>query len=444
MTWEQLVIDPRIEGDESRYDYLWYAFPAMIARAPIDTLSHERRLDYTVQLGADLYTLVFQVTDRQYGTSVYQSTSLSVSSLFGVGYYVHKTENGVTDADFIDRYGQVNENVFAQVNGESLPGQFVGASYFSIGYSYQQEEEDGEIIQYAGEPAYVVLSDQDVRIFHGVTLTELANFETLFMETPAVKKPENIAASTIGFILINDNTACQMSTGNYNIGKFGYPYPNRDYLYSKYLINGLQGFITFDEATGRFMGYNSGTKEAFTDATYSEYDLIYLAAQPLQQYFSYYSFALLRHKTEQKAYFVKIYSLYIGSSLFSFLSEVPVPLDMEVLNAGVWAVGGANEVLYYSTGDNRVSYYNSGNQNIRQIVTLPDNEKVVYLKNVYDAYFGPNLLLVLSDAGGNWKLRVYDFEGTTSDPDLTTERVYSGSGLPCSVIYRDANTEITY
>lgn len=36
---ENLVIDPTIEGDESQYDYVWYAFPGTVtSSAPNDTL----------------------------------------------------------------------------------------------------------------------------------------------------------------------------------------------------------------------------------------------------------------------------------------------------------------------------------------------------------------------------------------------------------------------
>ena len=439
---DQLEIKVEMEGDESQYDYLWYAYPTKLAAEPVDTLGYEKDLDYKVTLEPELYTLVFKATNKTNQTAVYQKSELSVSSIFGIGYYVNKYEEGYTDVDFVDRYGDVNPNIMKTINGESLSGQPVNSAFFSVGYGYQEEDVEGNIIQYSGEPAYMVCSDNDFRIYHGETMVELANFETAFMERPEVKSPQGVVATSVGFMLMNNNHI-HMLPSSTTLGKFGYPYPNRDFEYSKYLISGTNSYITFDDKSGQFLGYVASKNEAITDDTYSDYDLVYLAAQPYYLFISYYSYALLKHKTENKAYWVKIASTNVSSSVFRY-TEYPVPPNVGILNATVFAIGGANPVLYYSNGDNHIRYYNFSNQTEQEVLTLPEDEKVVYIKNVFDLAYGPNIFLVLTDKGDTWNLRVYDFEGATPDLSLPAKETYSGNGTPSTVVYRNANTYVTY
>ena len=442
VTLDQLIIEAEIEGDESQNDYLWYAYPTQRPAEPVDTLGYEKNLNYKVTLEPGLYTLVFKATDKTNQTATYQKSELSVSSIFGVGYYVNKYEDGYTDIDFVDRYGDVNSNILKQINGESLSGQPINSAFFSVGYNYQEEDTEGNITQYSGEPAYMVCSDNDFRIYHGETMVELANFETAFMETPEVKAPQGVVATSSGFMMINNNHVHLLPTAS-NFGKLGYPYPNRDFDYSKYVISGTTSYITFDDNSGQFLDYVASKNEAITDATYSDYDLVYFAAQPYYLYASYYSYALLKHKTENKAFLVKIYSPYVSFSIFRY-TEYPVPSEMEVLGASIFAISGGNTALYYSNGDNHVHYYNFSNQTEHDALTLPEDEKVVYIKNVYDLAYGPNIFLVLTDKAGTWNLRVYDFEGTTPDLSLPAAETYSGNGTPSTVVYRDANTYVTY
>ena len=134
---EDLVIDPAIEGDESLYDYVWYAYPGTITSStPSDTLSVTKKLDYTVSLEPGTYQLVFKVTDKTNGTSAFYKSKLVVASFFSEGYYVLKYENGYTDVDFVDRNGLVNANVLKAINGESLPGKPIRATYEYNQYSY--------------------------------------------------------------------------------------------------------------------------------------------------------------------------------------------------------------------------------------------------------------------------------------------------------------------
>ena len=95
---ENLVIDPTIEGDESQYDYVWYAFPGTVtSSAPNDTLGVSKKLDCTISMEPGTYQLVFKVTDKSNGTSAFYKSKLVVASFFSEGYYILKYENGYTE-----------------------------------------------------------------------------------------------------------------------------------------------------------------------------------------------------------------------------------------------------------------------------------------------------------------------------------------------------------
>lgn len=75
---ENLVIDPTIEGDESQYDYVWYAFPGTVtSSAPNDTLGVSKKLDCTISMEPGTYQLVFKVTDKSNGTSAFYKFEVS-------------------------------------------------------------------------------------------------------------------------------------------------------------------------------------------------------------------------------------------------------------------------------------------------------------------------------------------------------------------------------
>lgn len=443
ITLDQLIINPEIKGDESQYDYLWYAYSQALLTNPVDTLGYEKDLDYNVILAPGQYSLVFKVTDKTNQTSSFQKTNLTVSSPFGNGYFVQKYENGYTDIDFIDTDGNVNSSVLQQINGEGLTGHPVNTSYFSLGYSYQVEDEEGEVTEYIGVPGYMVCSDSDFKIYQGETMEELTNFDNAFMETPEVRQMQGVVSSSAGYMLVNNNNAHLYRSGSSTLGMFGYPYPDDSFSFSKYFISATTSFLAFDENSSQFLMYSSSKNEAITDATYNEYDLLFLGARPSYLYITQAAFALLKHKTEDKAYIVSLNSLYLSYSYFLY-TEYTVPTTMAVLDASVFAIGGGNNVLYYSNGNNEVGYFNFDNQVEQTALTLPENENVVYIKNVYDALYGVNKLLVLTDNGEGWNLHIYNFAGATPDLELPATESYSGTGEPANVTYRDANVYVTY
>ena len=78
------------------------------------------------------------------------------------------------------------------------------------------------------------------------------------------------------------------------------------------------------------------------------------------------------------------------------------------------------------------------------MITLPVGEEIAYVEHSYDFYYQVNTFVVLSNKGGNWILRTYDMEGSTPEVALPHKSIHQGTGLAKNLIYRHANTSITY
>jgi hypothetical protein len=467
ITMEKLVIDPQIDGDESDYEYAWYTYPVNNTNVAYDTLGVGRKLDHTVTMLSGTYVLVFKATSKENGTSVYKRSQLTVSSIFGIGYYVNKYEDGVTDLDFVDRYGVVNPNILEQINGESLPGKPVRITYEVNRYSYNVTNADGSVSRIAMKPAMMVCTDEDMRIYHGENIELLKKWDQAFLELPAVKRPQGVWANTMGFMLMNDNAVCFVNNNGSNVGEFGYPYPNGDMVLNPNVAVASSSYLAFDDNAGEFVGYHvqkhGYVKDAVISASpltlgpvgeayFTNCDLVYMGSQTYYATAVGRSYAIVRDR-ETGAQF--LWQIGIGNIQYGFIYDygaggLPIPSDFGVTEGKVFALKGGsslalNTVIYYSSGDNRVHYYNPSNQTERRdMITLPEGEVVVDIEHSYDFYYKVDTFGVLSTKDGKWFLRTFNLEGSTPDVVLPHNAEYSGNGLAKNFIYRHANTSITY
>ncbi len=70
------------------------------------------------------------------------------------------------------------------------------------------------------------------------------------------------------------------------------------------------------------------------------------------------------------------------SPVVSLGNELPIPANAAILDAKVFAKGGSDKsVFFFSHGDNEVGYYNYSNNEVekKSMITLPGDEKVVYI-----------------------------------------------------------------
>ncbi|MDR0766383.1 MAG: hypothetical protein LBF09_05565 [Odoribacteraceae bacterium] len=465
---QQFVIDPRVEGNEDDYTYAWYVYPINHTAIPYDTIGHERKLDYRVAIQSGTYTLIFKVTEKQHGTSVYQRSRVTVSSIFGKGYYINKHQNGRADVDFIDRDGVITPNLLKQLNGDDLPGIPIRSTYVSNQYYYETLDPDGNPVRSLAQPAFMICTDQDARVYHGDNMRLLKAWDSLFLEQPAVKRPAGIWGSTGGFMLLNDNSPHFVYNNGYGIGKFGYAYPSDGYKLSRLVTVGYAGYLAFDENAGSFVGYYPQRNTPYTEA-YPGYlpncvnqELLWSAPRHMYETTSLNSYSITRDRDDNTIRVISSWPRYIQNGLFVFERDYLIPPTVRLAEGTAFTCHGGgsvssiiagHEAIYYSTGDNRVHYYNLANQTERRdAVTIPDGESIAYIHHAYDYYWQVNHFIILANKGNQWKMYVHDMEGSTPDNIIggtvdivsTPTATYTGDGTAVNLIYRHPNTKLTY
>lgn len=467
ITMEKLVIDPQLNGGEGDYDYAWYAYPVNITNVAYDTLGRSRKLDYTVTMLSGTYALIFKATDKRNGTSVYKRSQLSVSSIFGIGYYVNKYENGVTDIDFVDRYGVVNPNILKEINGESLPGKPLRMAYEVNRYSYNVTNSDGTVTRMGLRPALMVCTDEDMRIYHGENISLLKKWDEAFLEVPAVKRPQGVWASTMGFMLMNNDAVSFVNNNGSNVGEFGYPYPNNGMKLNSNATVMSSSTLVYDDQAGELAGFHPQTyypvKNAVVKASpltlapvgeayFTNCDLVYMGTQVYYATAAGRSYVIVKDRSTGVFY---LWQIGVSNIQYGYIYDyaaggLPISADFGVTRGKVFALKGGssaalNTVIYYSEGDNKVHYYNPSNQTERRnMIVLPEGEEIAYVEHSYDFYYQVNTFVVLSNKGGNWILRTYDMEGSTPEVVLPQKSIHQGTGLAKNLIYRHANTSLTY
>lgn len=463
----KLTVEAKMESDETLYKYAWYAYPVNMTNVPNDTLGRARKLDYTVTLPSGTYYLYFRATSKENGTSVFKKSLLTVSSIFGIGYYVNKYQNGRTDLDFVDRYGVVNPNILKQINGEDLPGKPIRSTYEINQYSYNVVNPDGTKTRIVMKPALMVCTDEDMRIYNGESLKLLKKWENAFLELPAVKKPQGVWAATNGFMLMNNNTVCFVNNNGVNVGEFGYSYPNNGMKLNPSVTIMSSSSLAYDDIAGELVGYHvsvyTPVKQAVVVASpltlgpvgtsyFTNCDLIYMGTQNYQSTSAGRGYVIVKNRSTNVFY---LWQIGISNIQYGYIYDYGagkqvIPSTFGITNGKVFALkGGAstalNTVIYYSTGDNKVHYFNPANQTEkRDMITLPAGEEITYIEHSFDNYYKINSFAVLSNKSGNWILRTYDLEGATPDVILPEKATYNGTGLAKNLIYRHANTALTY
>ena len=400
------------------------------------------------------------MTNKRYGTSAYQHALLSVSSIFGKGYYVNKHANGRTDVDFIDRNGVITPNLLKQINGDDLPGVPIRSTYVSNKYYYETTDTEGNTVKNLAQPAFMLCTDQDLRVYHGDNMQLLRAWDSLFLEQPAVKRPGGVWGSGGGFMLLNDGYPHFVYAASYSIGTFGYRYPAPDYKLSPHVAVGSSGYLAFDENAGTFVGYYYGSKTPYTEG-YPGYlpnpvnqDLIWQGPRHMYDANSLNSYAITRDRDDGTVRLISAWPRYIQNGLFVFERDWIIPPTLGVCQGKLFTPhgGGAvstivagHDILYYSTGDNRVHYYNIISQTERRdAVVLPEDETIAYIHHAYDYYWLENHFIILANKGNGWKLYVHAMVGDTYDINPTPTATYTGEGVAVNLIYRYPDCKLTY
>lgn len=441
---ELLKITPDLGeiADESVYEYYWYVRNTDVS----DTLARTKDLAYEVHLSIGEYDLYYEVKDPERGIYARQKVLLTVSSQLGTGWYVMKTDNGMTDFDFIpdSKSGERWNNVILSSGYERLPGEPIGI-YYTTRYTNEMTLPDGTVELQYNQNGFLVGTTEDLRMFNANTMELFKDYNGLFYEAPANCRPQNLYAS-MDFYLLNDGKIHTIA-GNYmNSGKFGYYIPGLYELDGNILISPY-GLLVFDKQTSSFL-FTTSRASSLSNFPDSENGLLSpnnMENMELMQVLPWdantgVGYALMKNDGEQKYYIIKI---QLGRTLvypFATITTVPYHSGYEVFDAEVRAASEA-QCIYFAQ-DNLLKVYKNIASEERESVLkeFPAGERISYISplKVFDI---PSLSFfyyveVLTNASGKYKL--YRFEAKGSTPEINPEPllVHEGEGTGKYIMYR--------
>ena len=436
---DYLIIDPEIGGNEEDFEYTWYVFSTTLGASSADTLGRSRKLEYQVTLPGGSYWIGFKVENKATKIASFARVGLTVYSPFGNGYLVLKEVDGMTDIDYINRGSSVmSPDILLAINGERQQGAPITLA-FHYSYSYEVSDADGRVEISSGNRAIMIASEGDLCCYLANDMCRIKQFEDLFLEVPAVKKPQSVAAgATTPFLVLNDDKAHMITASTSRVGKFGYSYVGDYHLDPKRFYSSVQ----FDKTKGGFLTFTTNYTIADYTHGYPSFDLIYKGNRAFFWGTTGLMNAIITNRETGENHLLSSVNTD-GVSLLTVGADFVLPNDFEVNNAKVYATGGYyTDVVYYSNGDNKVGYYNYINQTEnRSVITLPDGERVVYLQHIYDMMEGSlSFVMVLTNHNGGWTLRCYDTLGMGPEMATTPPATWSGEGNAKKVLFRHANT----
>jgi hypothetical protein len=452
-------------ASEEDHDFLWYIYTTTMAR---DTISRERELSYLVTVTPALdYRIALQVTNKKTGLYKYYYTILKVVSPFDEGWYVTKDTDGVTDIDLVYPDGRVVSDLLAHVNGEGVPGEGIACAD-ARKISVTMTLPDGRDTIYGDHNCLYVTTRSTVQLYDIESMSLMHRADGLFIETPERLAPGGVSCTPDVKAFFNDSVSYAMDTrgvATNNIGKWGAATPGSRVDPTNMVRSFMSPILVFDPdsrsfkvfrpTTGVYAAIRAGGTGGTPDANNMDYSMIFMKEKAeLTQG----GVAIMKKLGEERYYGVTInglvaglYGMWENPTASATMLRNPIanfteiPSGSNVLGARLYGTHRNMNVLYFSRGDNEVWYYNLTSGGEEKVATYPAGEQVTYVHTIA-RYIGSTVynLAVLTSAGGDWKLYIYDYQ--PSSPLVVEEpvAVYSGQGTPRHVFYRSLTSTTSF
>lgn len=226
MLFSEIELTPKIKGieNENDFQFTWYTYQ-LYATGFIpqrDTLAITRDLSFIMEYPAgNQYQLVFEVKEKKTGLAVQKKILMRVTSEYGKGWFILEDENGMTDMDFIQEDGTVQEDLLTERLGGRMKGEAVKLVYMSGKYSDEEMAEDGTVTILESQRALHILTTQDMKTLNPGNLAVFKNFDDEFYNVPSTAAPQNMDASGGDMVLINAGQLHSLYGMSSNVGKFG-------------------------------------------------------------------------------------------------------------------------------------------------------------------------------------------------------------------------------
>ncbi|TCC99650.1 PKD-like family lipoprotein [Pedobacter hiemivivus] len=457
---DHIVADPIITSTdpEADFEYRWWIYGGDIVG--VDTLSKTKQLDYLVKKSTAQYGLVFKVTNRHTKYTQYYTANVNVGTAFTTGWYVAKDDGNAADLDLFLTPSSIVpegkfENIYSTVNGSKLEGKAMMMNYF------------GQLQTTISRRTSTLFltTDKTIAGVYISTLKAIRNFNTSFIEPPAISQPDFVFFSSGAYYLGNAGQCYAINLSSSNSGQFGArklkDADNTPYHLSKYFLASGQGDpLFFDETSSSFLTSPIGS--GLTLARVNDdvklpplpptgMPAINNQMQPL--YIGYKSrnynsvdsryeitgYGVFQDKRDAtKKVIAKLAPNSATTTKLYITNEVIKPAD-KIYNATLFTLLVEDENIMYFVLGNEVWSRNLSNGFEQLQFTAPAGELITYIRHkaLTVGSYPFNYFMIGTKVGENYKVRMFTKSSgnLSASPHFTLE----GKGIVRDVMYVSPN-----
>jgi len=443
---DELKMEPELTGagNLENLKYSWFLFPTG-ASGKEDTLSHEKNQNWVVNCDLGTWYLMFEVKDTVRDLMSKKRMSLTVGTAFSTGWFVLETDGTGTDLDIILPDGTTRENLLTSLQEPRLKGEPRKICH-KARHWMEVENEDGTTSRKA-VAAFILLSEDDMRVYGAEDMRLLKDRDDCFYEAPATLNPRDIHCEYTDDQLNNNGQYYMLGAGN--IGKFGYPLSGIDGtsgydIHEEGVYTAQNGWL-WDKKSRSFVYayYNNSQLMEFSEpepgmpdfgpTSRTGHELLHLLAHGSERdasyNWTYNAFALW--KDDAGKYSI-LELAFRKKTTYPIAGEYSLPEGSRLPEAGVLTVHSANDVLFFAHHGNElwqhtVSHKTALSEREWKVYTFPAGEEIAYMYHFKRKT--TDLLVVLTNTAQGWKLYGLPFIGGGNEfEDVTPGKALIGQG----------------
>ncbi len=443
---DKITIDPTVTSNKpgAEFTYWWGLYETSVQGAvpKVDTLVRTKAIDYLVVQPAKGWVLVFGAKNKKTGYTKIVTSNINVITQFTRGWYVAKTEAGKSDLDLhltpssAIPAGKI-ENVFNLANGRKLNGKA-----HTLRFYHDYKAWDGS--RFMNTRSLFLVTDEDASVINIGTVKEIRDYNALFYEAPAVKKPDIVCNGSQAFYFINNGKLHSIYNMSANSGQFGVQQMvneyNANYRLSKYYFSyWISNPLFFDEMSSTF--YSAGgaslqlnnVNDAATtkmSAKNNNKTLLYMGYKSSSQ-----AFAVFQDKTNQN---LKILSTITPNTSALMMVNDTLAASQKLYNATMHTLFNGDENMMYFVVGREIWSRNLSNKFEQLQYTLPADESVSFIRHLKytvsaDLAFNYNYVAIASKKGDSYNIRM--FTKTSGNLNPIPAFTITGKGEAGDVIY---------
>ncbi|WP_081784171.1 PKD-like family lipoprotein [Hoylesella enoeca] len=415
-TGDRLQISPKVYPEDRQYDFFWLVVPSSASwNEQVDTISHQRDLNYKVNLSVGNYKLRLCATDRSTGVFAYEEYDLYVTTDMGIGWWVLKSENDSADIDFFSDT-KTKPNIVQAANGHHLQGTGQNL-YFTFNYwDFDESAQRDKRVN-----AVFVASSKDLAALDYFTGKIIRDYDHLFIEAPSRREVRDMFAGPSDVHVYVGDNIYTLFNSRYDVYKQFVIKTLGDYDISPIRHSGRSLPLLFNKKNSSFCSVSrtSASVNYFVDGTgplspkNMNIDLLFMGGSTTSAYNQGdVAMAIVKQKDTGK------YSLLTLNGQPSTMDLNPIKtvesLDgsLNMLQADYRTLNQNNRIIYFAK-DNKLYSCNLDNKvETAQDISWGANETITYMEFLKYSPYGFDstwfdYLAVATTTNGNYKLYLY-------------------------------------